>query len=126
MSEATVADTPQAEQDAVEISLTEVAAREVRKFLEEEELTAEVAGLRVSVVPGGCSGFEYGLNVEEESEEDDLVVESRGIKLFVDPFSAQYLEGTVIDWTSSFQATGFTFENPNATGTCGCGTSFKV
>ena len=109
-----------------DIQLTAEAAEKVREFLTEEDLTDEVAGLRVSVVPGGCSGFEYGLNIEESSEEDDLVVKRRGITLFVDPFSAQYLEGTTIGWKSSFQASGFTFENPNATGSCGCGSSFKV
>lgn len=110
----------------LEISLTDQAAREVRRFLEEEGLTDEASGLRVSVMPGGCSGFQYGLEIEGAAEEDDLVVESQGISLFVDPFSAQYLEGTTIDWTSSFQGSGFTFENPNASGGCGCGESFAV
>lgn len=125
MSEASVAER-ETDSPRCDIDLTEEAAGKVREFLREEELTDEVAGLRVSVVPGGCSGFEYGLNIEEDSEEDDLVVERRGITLFVDPFSAQYLEGTIIGWKSSFQASGFTFENPNATGSCGCGSSFKV
>jgi iron-sulfur cluster assembly protein len=110
----------------LDLSLTERAAEEVRRFLEEEGLTDEASGLRVSVLPGGCSGFQYGLEISEGAEEDDRVVESRGIPLFVDPFSAQYLEGTTIDWTSSFQGSGFTFENPNASGGCGCGESFAV
>ena len=125
MSEAQVAER-ETDSPGCDIQLTEQAAEKVREFLTEEELTDEVAGLRVSVVPGGCSGFEYGLNIEESAEEDDLVVKRRGITLFVDPFSAQYLEGTIIGWTSSFQASGFTFETPNATGSCGCGSSFKV
>ncbi len=117
---------PSDEQQEVDVSLSEVAAREVRKFLAEEELEEEFSGLRVAVVPGGCSGFEYSLTVEEGADEDDFVVESRGIRLFVDPFSAQYLAGTHIGYKTSFQGSGFTFENPNATGGCGCGSSFAV
>lgn len=116
----------QAEPQEVALSLTELAAEKVREFLAAEGLEDEASGLRVSVVPGGCSGFEYSLTVEDTVEEDDLVVESQGIKLFVDPFSAQYLDGTRIGYESSFQGSGFTFENPNATGGCGCGSSFAV
>lgn len=108
------------------VRLTPLAAEQVRRFLEAEKLTVETAGLRVSVLPGGCSGFQYGLEVEENPGEDDFVLESEGIRLFVDPFSAQYLEGVQIDYHSSFQGSGFTFENPNATGACGCGTSFSA
>ncbi len=108
------------------ITLSETAAEEVGKFLSEEGIEEEVAGLRVAVVPGGCSGFEYSLTLEDEAEEDDILLETRGVRLFVDPFSAQYLEGTHIGYTESFQGSGFTFENPNATGGCGCGSSFAV
>ena len=114
------------ESGELEISLSETAAEEVAKFLDEEGLEDEVAGLRVAVVPGGCSGFEYSLTLEQEAEEDDVLLESRGVRLFVDPFSAQYLAGTHIGYTESFQGSGFTFENPNATGGCGCGSSFAV
>lgn len=117
---------PEKESEELAITLSEQAAEEVRKFLTEEGLEAEVSGLRVAVVPGGCSGFEYSLTLEEKGEEDDFVLDTRGIRLFVDPFSAQYLEGTRIGYKSSFQGTGFTFENPNATGGCGCGSSFAV
>ena len=110
----------------IELSLTELAAENVHKFFEAENLTAENAGLRVSVLPGGCSGFESGLEVEENPEDDDIVIESQGLKLYVDPFSAQYLAGVLIDYHSSFKGSGFTFVNPNATGSCGCGTSFSV
>lgn len=110
----------------VMVELTEEAADKVRIFLAEDNLTPETAGLRVSVLPGGCSGFQYGLNVEEEVREDDRVVVSHGIRLYVDPFSAQYLKGTQIAYASSFQGSGFTFTNPNATGGCGCGSSFAV
>lgn len=111
----------------LQISLSELAAEQVRGFFGAENLTEETAALRVSVLPGGCSGFEYGLEVEEDPPAtDDFVVESHGIRLHVDPFSAQYLSGVVIGYHSSFQGSGFTFENPNATGACGCGTSFSV
>ncbi len=114
------------ETGAVTVELSELAATEVRKFLERESLSLESAGLRVSVRPGGCSGFEYGLDVEEDPREDDFVLTSHGIRLFVDPFSAQYLAGILIDYHSSFQGSGFSFENPNATGGCGCGSSFSA
>ena len=111
---------------AVGVQLTELAATEVRKFLEQEKLSLDTACLRVSVRPGGCSGFEYGLDIEEDPREDDFVVSYHAIRLFVDPFSAQYLGGVVIDYHTSFQGSGFTFENPNATGGCGCGSSFSA
>lgn len=108
------------------VILTEGAAEKVRVFMADENLTPERAGLRVSVLPGGCSGFQYGLNLEDGPREDDEIVVSQGLRLFVDPFSSQYLKGTQIGYHSSFQGSGFTFENPNATGGCGCGTSFAV
>ncbi len=106
--------------------LTDKAAAEVVKFMQSEQLPGESAGLRVSVLPGGCSGFKYSLNIEERSLEDDLVLESAGIRVFVDGFSAQYLNGVTIDYTSSMQGSGFTFNNPNSTGGCGCGSSFTA
>jgi len=111
----------------VAIELTEEAATEVRKFFDAEGLQAEDATLRVSVLPGGCSGFEYGLEVDEQpAEPDDITLESHGIRILIDPFSAQYLSGVQIGYHTSFKGSGFTFENPNATGSCGCGTSFSV
>lgn len=107
------------------INVTAVAASEVRRYMEEQG-ASEQAGLRVGVLPGGCSGFQYGLNIEDEPAEDDLVVEAMGLRLFVDPFSMQYLAGTEIDYVSTFQGSGFTFNNPNASGGCGCGSSFTV
>lgn len=110
----------------VMVILTDVAAGEVRKFMEAEGVTAEHGGLRVSVMPGGCSGFKYGLVIEDKAAEDDFTLEVTGIKIFVDPFSAQYLSGTTIDYVSSMQGSGFTFKNPNSTGGCGCGSSFSA
>jgi iron-sulfur cluster assembly protein len=111
----------------VTLTLTPEAAVQVRQFFAAENLDETSAALRVSVMPGGCSGFEYALEVDEEAPaEDDYVLESEGIRLFMDPFSGQYLSGITIGYHSSFQGQGFTFENPNATGSCGCGTSFSV
>lgn len=110
--------------DDAPITLTAEAAEKVREFLAAEGEPDAV--LRASVLPGGCSGFEYGLDIDTEVRDDDLVFECEGIRMAVDPFSAQYLTGVRIGYHSSFQGTGFTFENPNATGSCGCGTSFAV
>ena len=110
----------------IQVILSEKAAAEVRKFIEAEPLPVETAGLRVSVLPGGCSGFKYSLNIDEASQEDDIILESSGVRLFVDGFSLQYLNGVTIDYVTSMQGSGFTFTNPNATGGCGCGSSFTA
>jgi iron-sulfur cluster assembly accessory protein len=110
----------------IELTVTDNAAVEVRKFMEAESVTGEQGGLRVSVQPGGCSGFKYSLVIEDQSAEDDFVLENDGFKVFVDPFSAQYISGVTIDYVSSMQGSGFTFKNPNATGGCGCGSSFTA
>lgn len=110
----------------VVIQLSDDAATQIHGFLEQEGIPAESGGLRVEVVPGGCSGFSYGLKVEEGPVDDDIVTEVQGIRVFVDPFSAQYLNGITIGYHSSMTATGFTFENPNASGGCGCGSSFSA
>ena len=111
---------------SVELSVSAPAAEEIKKFMTAEDDLPETAGLRVRVVPGGCSGFQYSLNVEEDSRQGDFLVEQHGIRLFVDMFSAQYLNGVTIDYQSNMMGSGFTFENPNATGGCGCGTSFSA
>ena len=110
----------------VSLSVTEPAANEIRKFMTSEEGLPETAGLRVRVVPGGCSGFQYSLNIEEESRQGDFVLDEKGVRLFVDMFSAQYLNGVEIDYVTNVMGSGFTFTNPNATGSCGCGSSFSV
>jgi iron-sulfur cluster assembly accessory protein len=107
-------------------TLTGRAVEEVRKFIASEQVPTDTAGLRVSVLPGGCSGFKYSLNIEERPLDDDLVNEINGVRVFVDGFSAQYLTGITIDYVSSMQGSGFTFNNPNATGGCGCGSSFTA
>ena len=110
----------------INLALTPRAADEVRKFIAEERVPEASAGLRIGVMPGGCSGFRYSLNLEEQAADDDIVIETNGIRLFVDGFSAPYLNGVTIDYKSNFQESGFAFENPNATGGCGCGSSFTV
>src|SRR5215204_6260085 len=110
----------------VALNVSESAATEIKKFMTGEEGLPETSGLRVRVVPGGCSGFQYSLNIEEESRQGDYIIEKTGIRLFVDMFSAQYLDGITVDYTSNMMGSGFTFENPNATGGCGCGTSFSA
>src|ERR1700749_4074654 len=103
------------------LNVTEQAAAEISKFMSSEEGLPETAGLRVRVVPGGCSGFQYSLNIEEQSREGDFISEEKGVRLFVDMFSAQYLNGVKIDYVNGMMGSGFTFTNPNATGGCGCG-----
>ncbi len=111
---------------SVELNVTDSALAEIKKFIASEEDLPETAGLRVRVVPGGCSGFQYSLNIEEESKTGDFIMEKADVKLFVDMFSAQYLNGITIDYTSNVMGSGFTFDNPNASGGCGCGTSFSA
>ena len=114
------------QEPTVAIVVTPVAASEVLRFMEAEGVPVDKGGLRVSVQPGGCSGFKYGLLIEDEPAEDDLIVDQGGWKVFVDPFSAQYINGVTIDYVSSMQGSGFTFKNPNSTGGCGCGSSFSA
>lgn len=106
------------------LKLTGAAIRQVKTILERENMPDH--GLRVAVVSGGCSGFSYQLDFANEARPDDVVLTMDGLKIFLDPSSAQHLTGTVIDYVSSLQESGFKFTNPNAKGTCGCGTSFSA
>ncbi len=110
----------------IQIGLSSNAATEIKKFLASEEDLPETAGLRVRVVPGGCSGFQYSLNIEEESKQGDFLVEKEGVRLFVDMFSAHYLNGVTVDHTSNMMASGFAFEDRNATDGCGCGNALSA
>ena len=107
------------------ITVTPTAVDEVRKFMDEQG-ASETGGLRVAVLPGGCSGFQYGLNLEDEAQDDDEVIECNGLRILVDAFSAQYLDGVEIDYVTTMMGAGFTFKNPNASGGCGCGSSFNA
>lgn len=107
------------------IELTPKAVRMISLTREEEKLDAE-SGLRVAVRGGGCSGLEYALDFELESRENDHVLSYDGLQVFIDPISARYLDGTVIDYVMGATGAGFKFLNPNASGSCGCGSSFSV
>src|SRR3978361_2227943 len=91
---------------SVELTVTDSALAEIKRFLSEEEDLPEAAGLRVRVVPGGCSGFQYSLNIEEESKTGDFVLDKAGVRLFVDMFSAQYLNGITVDHTTNMMGSG--------------------
>ena len=82
--------------------------------------------LRIMIVGGGCSGFTYNMDFDDTEQPSDFILEENGLKILVDPMSFQYLDGTDIDYVESFQFSGFRFENPNATSTCGCGSSFAT
>lgn len=110
--------------NTLELHITDVAINKIQEFINSENVST--AGLRVGVLPGGCSGFKYSLNIEDRPLEDDLILDIRGIKVFLDEFSIQYLNGITIDYHSSLTESGFTFDNPNAKGGCGCGTSFSA
>ena len=106
------------------IMVTEAAASRIHALLAEEQKSD--AGLRVFVQGGGCSGFQYGLMIEEGAgdAEADRIFESNGITLFVDPISIRYLAGAEVDFVDNLMGGGFTIKNPNAKSTCGCGQSF--
>jgi len=108
------------------VSVTTLAAEKISELLAEEQKPE--AGLRVFVQGGGCSGFQYGLIIEENgaSPDADTVVESNGVKLYVDPISARYLKGAEVDFVDNVAGGGFTIRNPNAKSTCGCGSSFSA
>lgn len=107
------------------IQLTAKAVQMV-KITREQEGIEESYGLRVAVRGGGCSGFEYALDFENEPRDNDHVIEYDGLRIFVDALSARYLAGTEIDYTLGMQGAGFKFNNPKAVGSCGCGSSFAV
>ena len=109
--------------DEQPIMLTPSAVEAVRKAIQEEG--EEGDALRVSVTGGGCSGFQYALGFEKDAREDDLVLDFSGVKVFLDSISAGYLTGTVVDYVSGLNGTGFKFNNPTAKRTCGCGSSFS-
>ncbi len=108
------------------ITVTETAASKIAALMAEEQ--KESAGLRVFVQGGGCSGFQYGLMIEEGSGDvsADKIFESNGINLYVDPISMRYLSGAEVDFVDNLTGGGFTIKNPNAKSTCGCGSSFNT
>ncbi len=107
------------------IELTERAAKEIRRIIEDQKL-AEGTALRVGVKGGGCSGFSYTLGFDDQVAEIDQVTELDGIRVVCDPKSFLYLNGTQIDFEDNLMGRGFKFGNPNASKSCGCGESFSV
>jgi len=103
---------------------TDSAANKVKTLIEEEG--NDNLKLRVYVTGGGCSGFQYGFTFDEERADDDIAVENDGVTLLIDPLSFQYLMGATVDYSESLQGAQFVIRNPNATTTCGCGSSFSV
>ncbi len=106
------------------INVSTLAATKITELLAEEN--KQDSGLRVFVQGGGCSGFQYGLMIEDAPGDTDTVYESNGVKLYVDPISVRYLKGAEVDFVDNIAGGGFTIKNPNAVSTCGCGQSFTT
>ncbi len=106
------------------MQVTELAVGKVQEMAEAQDLNEH--GLRIMIVGGGCSGFTYDMDFDEKAGDDDWVFDFHGLKVYVDPMSYMYLDGTKIDYVESFSFSGFHFENPNAKSTCGCGSSFSA
>lgn len=106
------------------LQLTDSAIEQVKKLLARDQRVGQ--GLRVGVADGGCSGFSYKLAFDNQQKPDDVILEFGGVPIYVDSTSAPYLAGTVIDFVIDLHGGGFKFTNPNATATCGCGTSFSA
>jgi iron-sulfur cluster assembly accessory protein len=104
--------------------LTEKAISKINEMI--QTMNPSALGIRMAIVGGGCSGYSYDLDFEETKQTTDFVLDFDDLKVFVDPMSFQYLDGTKVDYVESFQYSGFDFDNPNATKKCGCGSSFAV
>jgi len=108
------------------IEVTQAAASKALALLEDEGLDTDVAGLRLFVQQGGCAGLSYGMRFDDEPEEDDTIYEHHDLRVFVDPASMNYIEGSVLDFEDGLQGAGFNVENPNVVSECGCGESFRT
>jgi len=111
------------------ITITQSAANKIAKMMIKDHRNAWNTSnllLRVYVEGGGCSGMQYGFSIEEELQEDDMMIEQHDIKIVVDPFSSQHLDGAVIDYENKLFSSSFIIKNPNAKASCGCGSSFTV
>ena len=106
------------------ITLTDAAASQLRHLFRRRKPVEQ--GVRIFVHAGGCAGLQYGMAFEAQGREDDTVVESHGVRLYVDPFSAAYVQGACIEYSDASRGVGFRVENPNAAVTCACGLSFRV
>ena len=106
------------------VNITDAAAEKAKALLEARELPE--GALRVFVAGGGCSGYQYGMALARSTEEDDIIIEQSGVRIVVDPESAQYLQGAEIDYVDDIMKSGFSIFNPNATKSCACGSSFQT
>ncbi len=120
----TLPQTGDAQQTGIILSAT--AAKEITRIIAEQELDAQKVRLRVGVKGGGCSGFSYVLDLTETQKETDELFEQHGVKIICDPKSLLYLSGTTVDFRDEIMGRGFVFNNPNATSSCGCGSSFSA
>ncbi|MCL4166435.1 UNVERIFIED_CONTAM: hypothetical protein GTU68_005261 [Idotea baltica] len=109
--------------DSEPVLITDAAIEAVRNAISQEGEDGDA--LRISVVGGGCSGYQYNLDFDNEERIGDLIIDKNGVKFLIDSVSVGYLKGTVVDYVSGLNGTGFKFENPNAKRTCGCGSSFS-
>ena len=107
------------------LDLTPLAAEKVKELMASEP-DADALVLRVAIQGGGCSGFQYGLTFENSEKPNDQILEFNGLKVYVDAMSGMYLDGVKIDYVDSLDGSGFKIDNPNASGTCGCGHSFQA
>ena len=114
------------ESEQPEIEVSEAASNKALALLEEESLDTDTAGLRLFVQQGGCAGLSYGMRFDTSPDEDDIVYEHHGLRVFVDPASIQYIAGSVVEYETGLQGAGFDVENPNIVSECGCGESFRT
>jgi iron-sulfur cluster assembly accessory protein len=124
--EATTVAVPQATELGMDnfVTLTDKAVEMVKDAMQREGLDGY--GIRIGVMGGGCSGFQYSMDFENEPKDGDVTLEQGGIRLFVDAMSSMYLQGVTVDYVVGLQGAGFKFNNPNAKSTCGCGSSFQA
>jgi len=114
------------ESEQPEIEVSEAASNKALALLDEESLDTDTAGLRLFVQQGGCAGLSYGMRFDTSPDEDDIIYEHHGLRVFVDPASIQYIAGSVVEYETGLQGAGFEVENPNVVSECGCGESFRT
>lgn len=110
--------------EAPPVTLTATAIEMVKDAMEREGLQGH--GIRIGVLGGGCAGFQYSMDFEKDAREGDMTFEQEGVRLYLDPMSAMYVQGVTVDYVQGIQGAGFKFMNPNAKSTCGCGSSFST
>lgn len=120
-----MSEAPPVTRDTFTLSVTEAAATRILNVIRQHGLP-DTAGLRAGAVEGGCSGYNYDVEIVEAPQPGDLILERHGARIFVNEFSLPLIDGMTIDWVSSMMESRFVFQNPNATGECGCGVSFTV